>query len=136
MIIILDIVDALTTVRHKILGEELINFILDGIGSKFDPAIVHITYKLDSIYETITFFRKKKNVLQIFEQRLNKSSFYAWEFNGRSVNLATSSKLNIYENWTNKMNDYLGNMQTCLSTLTQHSQSILDSMLNRTIKAC
>lgn len=51
-----DIVDVLTTGGNKISYEELINFILDGIGSEFDLAAMHTTSTLDSTIKMIKSF--------------------------------------------------------------------------------
>lgn len=83
-----DIAETLGASGQTVLDEELLNHIIDGLGLEFNPAIVYISSKLDSLTETITL-AESKFILQIYEQRIHKNACYSMNIQDSSNNVAT-----------------------------------------------
>lgn len=60
---------------------------LDGLGAKFDLAIVHITSKLHNLSDSISL-KDAKFTLQRYEQRLNKTIVLPFGLHGNSIQMA------------------------------------------------
>lgn len=60
-----EIFDALIASEQITTEEELINFIIDGLGLEFDPAIVHIMSKIDSPTGYISLIEAKFLLINI-----------------------------------------------------------------------
>lgn len=81
-----DVVDALIASGENITEGELIAFILDGHGQKFDPTMVHIASKLDEGANGITL-GDSKVILQRVKQRMSKYFAYGFEIHEGSLNM-------------------------------------------------
>lgn len=68
-------------------NKELLNYVIDSLGSKFDPAVVHISSKLDSSIENMTPV-EAKFLLQKYG-RIYRNSCYPINMLDSSVNMAT-----------------------------------------------
>lgn len=54
-----EIYDALLNRGQSISEKELISFIIDGLGPEFDPVVVHLMSKLDSVSKEINLAETK-----------------------------------------------------------------------------
>lgn len=82
-----DIFDTLVASGQVLTEEDLVNFILDGLGSDFEPIVVYILARVDSQAENLTL-ADLKLILQKYEQRLGRTSSLSFDFNGGVANVA------------------------------------------------
>ncbi|XP_031265813.1 alcohol-forming fatty acyl-CoA reductase-like [Pistacia vera] len=89
---LLGFVEILSASGIVVTDEELLNYILDGLNSEYDAAVVHITTRLESKLDPLSV-QEAQIILQKFELRLEKANLalntvIGTEFHGGSIHLA------------------------------------------------
>lgn len=83
-----NVADALIASGHNVTEGELISCILDGIIPEFNPALVHITSKLDECASGLNL-GDAKAILQRYQQRMSEHFVYGFDIHGGLVNMAS-----------------------------------------------
>lgn len=88
-------VESLSATGVVVTDEELLNYIIDGLESEFDVAVVNITTRLESKLDLISV-QEVQIILQKFELRLEKANVMMnfvvnTEFHGITANIANLS---------------------------------------------
>ncbi|XP_031263594.1 uncharacterized protein LOC116121796 [Pistacia vera] len=94
-----------------VMDEELMNYIMDGLSSKYDVVVVNITTCLESRLDPLTV-QEAQIILQKYEPRLEKenlamNSMINNEFHGSLVHLANISTDMTNKKYQNKQSDQL-----------------------------
>lgn len=77
------IFDALVFSGQSIVEDELVNYIIKGLGPEFEPIVIRIMTKIDGSVEKLTLLELKL-ILQKYENKLSK---FPYDFSLSSVNL-------------------------------------------------
>lgn len=80
--------DALIASGHNVTEGEFISCILDGIIPEFNPALVHITSKLDECASGLNLGDAKAILLR-YQQRMSEHFVYGFDIHGGLVNMAS-----------------------------------------------
>lgn len=84
------IAESLSTIGQLITNEDLLQYVLDGLGLVFDAAVVNLTYRIESKFDLETL-QEPQFLFQKYELRLEK--FNSTDFQGGSINVTAASNI-------------------------------------------